>query len=72
MDNETNQHEIIRELRAMADYIESRPFAEDSTFTSFFVYLLPIHAAAFGVAVSAAGSIKHSGNALNLIAKIRL
>ena len=62
MDNETNQHEIIRELRAMADYIESRPFDENTPFTAPDIYIFLNTATEFGETVAAAGSVVKSAD----------
>ena len=67
MDNETNKHRTVRELRAMADYIESRPFDENTPFTAPDIYIFLNTATEFGETVAAAGSVVKSadGNFLN-------
>ena len=70
MNAETKKHRIVRELREMADYIESRSFDENSMFAPFSLYIFPLNATDFGAAVAAAGALEKSANALNLVATV--
>ena len=58
MPSETKKQRFVRTLREVADFIESRPFCEDSYFWTGPFYLDCVNAEVFGKNVAAAGSVE--------------